>query len=63
MNEAYNKYWTKLEEDHIVNKKRKLLGIIDRASNEDIKFLFKVADNIKGYKQFEMFVKNVIGKE
>lgn len=63
MSGHYNSIYNKLEEEQTKNIKRKLLGIIDRASDDDIKFLFKVADNLKGYKQFEMFVKNVIGKE
>ena len=57
----YDSIFNKFEKEHAKDVRRKLYGIIERANDEDVKFLFKVANNLKGYKQFEMFVKNVIG--
>ena len=58
----YSDEFNKLDKEHTLFTKRRLLGIIERASDEDIKFLFKVANNLKGYIQFEMLVKNLFGK-
>ncbi len=58
----YSKQFNEVERQHEIHQKRRLQGIIEKASRDEIKLLYKVATNLKGYMNFEIFVKNVVGK-